>query len=175
MGISITGGVKVPQGKFSVAVPAAGFRFWRLEVTTADDNGTAISELKMTFDDSSNLLDSFTLTSIGGAFSESFPITNINDTIAETVNAANLGFVPVANGFMDFYVDFGAGNEKDVSVYSVAPQGTAGNNPNNALIGFDAHKSNNAVDWTLVKSFGGITETFPDWNPGTFRDFDLTT
>lgn len=175
MGIGMLGGISSSGIGITSTNPLAGTaRFWRLEVTAFGSNGTAISELKMTFDASSNLLDSFTLTSIGGTFSEEFTLAKINDTIAEIVNADSIGFVPIANGFMDFYVDFGVGNEKDVSVYSVAPQGTAGSNPNNALVGFNAHKSNNAVDWTLVKSFSDITTTFPDWNPGTFRDFDLT-
>ncbi len=180
MGISITGGVKVPQGKFSVG-PAAlsGFRFWRLETTTSGSvgNGTSISELKMTFDASSNLLDSFTLTSIGGEFDAEFPITKINDTIAEIVNADSIGFVPVANGFMDFYVDFGIGNEKEVSVYSIAPQAIVApaSTLGNTTTGFKAHKSNNAIDWTLVKEFTSISTGSPDWLAGVFRDFDLTT
>ena len=175
MGISISGGVKVPQGNFSVTVPTPGFQFWRLETQGSGSatTGNSISELKMTFDSSSNLLDSFTLTSIGGAFV--FPLSNINDTIAETDNAVSIGFVPVANGDMDFYVDFGNGNDKSVSIYSIAPQGRVDDEAFNTPTAFNAYSSDNASDWTLVKSFSGITTGIGPWNPGTFRDFDLTT
>lgn len=153
-----------------------GSQFWRLETQgsgSPGSGGNSMSELKMTFDGSSNLLDSFTLTSIGGAFDVSFPLSNINDTVAEIVNTVSTGFVPIGNGDMDFYVDFGENNRKEVTVYSIAPQGNINVQEANTPLGFNVYKSNDAVDWTLVKSFTGITPGIPNWNPGTFRDFDL--
>lgn len=170
--ISVSGQVGI-SGKISMGL-SPNFRYWRLETQGSGSSvaGNSISELKMTFNNSSNLLDSFTLTSIGGAFT--FAITNINDTVAATDNTS-FGFVPVANGDMDFYVDFGVANEKNVTVYSIAPQGNIGSATFNTPLGFNAYKSNNAVDWTLVKSFTDITTGIGPWDPGTFRDFDLTT
>ncbi len=180
MGITVTGGVKLPQGRFKVNVAAiiAGSRYWRLQTqgTGSEGNGHSISELKMFYDGSLKFLNSFTLTNIGGPFSETKPITHINDQITETVNDTNFGFVADSGGTqdMDFYVDFGVSNDKEVSVYSIAPQGDIGANVFNAPVAFNAYRSDNASDWTLVKSFTGITTGIGPWNPGTFRDFDLT-
>jgi len=172
--ISVSGQVGI-SGKISMG-PSADFRYWRLETQGigSSANGNSISELKMTYDGGSNLLDSFTLTNLGGAFSASV-IGNINDTIA-TEDNLNFGYVPSANGNLDFYVDFGDGNKKEVSVYSIAPQGNLGlETVFHTPLEFNAYKSDNAVDWTLVKSFTSISTGFGNWTPGSFRDFDLTT
>ena len=174
MSIIATGGVNVISGEVTLAIvnPA---RYWRLETqgTGSSVAGNSISELKMTFAGTSNLLDSFTLTSIGGAFT--FPLSNINDTVAETSNTVSTGFVPVANGDMDFYVDFGENNRKSVTVYSIAPQGNVGVSVFNTPVGFNAYRSSDAVIWTLVTSFTSITTGIANWTPGIFRDFNLTT
>lgn len=186
MAIIFTGGIS-GGGPIKMTVPTATFdgipfvaaRYWRLE-TIGDGgdglgSGNAISELKMTYDSSSNLLNSFTLTSIGGAFDPSYPVTEINDGIAETSNATSIGFVSPANSPMDFYVDFGDGNDKYVSVYSIAPSGDIGSAVYNTVLGFNAYRSDNASDWTLVKTVTDITTGLGNWNPGTFRNFDITT
>ena len=170
-----TGIVRVISGEVTLAIITPD-RYWRFESQGGGSDGiaTTISELKMTYDESSNLLSSFTLVNIGGTIIPGFPLVNVNDGVAETVlNTSNSG-VLLANGNFDFYVDFGAGNGKDVSVYSIAPQGNIGVSLFNTPTGFNAYKSSNAVDWELVKSFSSISTGIGPWNPGTFRDFDLT-
>ncbi len=182
MGISFTGGIKIPEGSGgieAIIIPRpSGFRYWRLETQGSGSNGTgnSISELKLTFDNTLNFLNSFTLTNLGGDFeAPSRALDKVNDGIAETSNAQNFAHVPISGGNFDFYVDFGEGNSKDVTTYDIAPQGTRDSVTFHNILAFNVYRSSDASNWTLVKAFSEISTGIGPWNPGDYRQFDLTT
>ena len=159
------------------SIPEGASRYWRLE-TQGDGSegfGNGISELNMTFDDSSQSLTSFTVTSNNAAnFAGGAPLSELSDGILDFDNT-NFAFVDGNQPDMDFFVDFGAGNEKVVSVYSIAPQAISPNTVLNTVLEFNAYRSADATNWTLVKAFTSISTGFGPWSPEAFRDFDLTT
>jgi len=153
-----------------------GFRYWRWATTGigSGNTGTSLGEIKMTYGGVSHFLTAFTFTNIGGVLSGqgSSNISTVHDGIANTGNGSFI-FVDDLAGVMDFYVDFGAGNEKDVTAYDLAPQGIGLGSPGfNTPTNFTAFKSNDATNWTVVKVFDpiGIQLT-----TGQFKSFDLTT
>lgn len=156
----------VPTSAHETTFPAAlgtGHRYWRFEVLEAS---TTISELGMFYEGQNNFLNQYPFTNIGAAQSTSFPtqlFSHINNR-----DLANVGdFAFVGGNPFDVYVDFGQGNEKEVTKYLINPQTSSFNSPGS----FNAYSSDDASDWTLEKAFTGIGAL----TPGVFNEFDLTT
>lgn len=113
-----------------------------------------------------------TITNLGGAFSGAYPISNINDNIAEEGNANNIGFVGSGSGLFDVYVDLGTASI--ITSYLIAPQGTRGSAVYNTPKDFIVKASNDASTWTTIATFTSISTTYPDWDAGTYRSFSFT-
>lgn len=144
---------------------AAGFRYWRINVT-APTSSVSISELKIV--ESTGSLTSLvgkTVTVVTGDFT-TYPIANINDGVAETSNATNIANSG-ASAF-SVYVDLGAAY--NVTAFDIAPQGFS-TFVFNTPTAFQVQASNDASAWTTKATFTGITATYPDWTAGTYRRF----
>jgi hypothetical protein len=156
----------------AAAPPVSDYRYWRFQNTTfgSESGGVSVSEWQVTTSDASiTSLVGKSITNLGGAFSASFPVTNINDGTVETANANNIGYVPTADGYFDVYVDLGSA--KEVTSYKIAPQGTQDTNVFNTPTAFTVLASNDASSWTTIATFSSITTGYPAWNPGTYRTF----
>lgn len=142
-------------------------RYWRFEMFSAD---RVINELAMFYDGQVNLLTPFTMTNLGTAFIGARPLSNITNGNIDGLNAFGQVVQEGGNSF-DVYVDFGNGNDKDVTKYALAP----GRSGTGAIIAtptsFNAYKSSNAVDWTLVKNVTGISGSF---SSPVLVEFDIT-
>jgi uncharacterized protein (DUF2141 family) len=117
-------------------------------------------------------LKGYTFTNLGGAFDPSFPLSNINDGIAETTNGANIAYVANTSGYFDVYVDLV--NPSIINAYNIAPQGTIGTAVYNTPTAFTVLASNNASSWTTITSFSSISTDYPNWNAGTYRAFSFS-
>lgn len=152
-------------------VSDSNYRYWRLENTTygSEGFGVTISEWQITTSDNSiTSLSGYTITNLGGAFSGSYPLSNINDGTAETSNASNSAYV-ASPGYFDIYVDLGS--EKNVTAYRIAPQGSAGSATYNTPTAFVVKASNDASTWTTIATFTSISNGYPNWDAGTYRIF----
>ncbi len=150
----------------------SGYRYWRLQNTTYGNAGAgvAISEWEITTSDNSiTSLSGKTLTNLGGAFSGTFPMSNINDGTVEISNAVNIAFVGSGSGYMDLYVDLGA--KKNVTAYKIAPQGFQDSAVYNTPTEFQVKASNDASTWETIATFTSISTSYPNWNAGTYRTF----
>lgn len=112
-----------------------------------------------------------TITNLGGAFSGSYPITNINNGRLEISNATDIGYVQ-APGLFDVYVDLGS--PTIITSYLIAPQGTPDTAVFNTPTSFIVKASNDGSTWTTVSTFTSITTEYPNWNTGTYRTFSFS-
>ena len=152
--------------------PPGAYRYWRFQNTTfgSSSAGVSVSEWEITTSDASiTSLVGKTITNLGGAFNGSFPITNINDGIVETSNAANIGYVANGSGYFDVYVDLGLA--KEVTSYKIAPQGDQNSVVYNTPTAFNVLASNDASSWTTIATFSSISTGYPNWNAGSYRSF----
>ncbi len=169
MGISFSGGVQIPPGggsieaRMNVAGPL-GFRYWRFDAV-ASNTHCIISELQMKWDDSMQSLNGFGITNIGNTFSSGSPENLINDNLSDVAQVTTGGLN------MRIYIDFGEGNEQNVTAYGVFPWSQEAFAPSS----IDAFNSDDASDWTLVKSFTGLTQANVPYVFGQVSEFDLTT
>jgi hypothetical protein len=129
------------------------------------NNGIALG------DSQPSSLSGLTITSLGGAFDSTYPITKLNDGVAETVNASNIGYVPNSYGYFDVYVDVGAGNSSVATEYKIAPQGTTGSNAFNTPNDFIVKASNDATTWTTIATFTNQTS---GWVSGSYKSFTFS-
>jgi hypothetical protein len=107
-----------------------------------------------------------TLSNLGSAFDGSYPITNINDGVAETSNANSIGYV--SNADMDISVDYGSA--VIVNAYYIAPQGDQGGSVYNTPTAFTAYGSNNGSSWTSLASFSSIS----GFAAGSYKEFTFS-
>ena len=110
-----------------------------------------------------------TVTSIGGAFSSSYPLSNVHDGVAETSNAANIAYVPDGNGIFDVYVDLSSPHV--VTKYKIAPQGGSGLTYNNPTL-FEVYGSNDTSSWNYITTVASGTS---NWVAGQYREFQINT
>lgn len=168
---STNGGNGLVVISWSTTLSAApSYRYWRYQTVDnvgTNGSGNSISEIKLFYGSAWTSLVGKTITSLGGAFDGSYPMSRINDGITETNNATNIGYVAVNVGIMDFYVDLGAANA--VTGVQIAPQGDQGVVAYNTPNGFIIYGSNDASTWISLYSSGGISPNYPNWNPGTYR------
>ena len=107
-----------------------------------------------------------TLSNLGSAFDSSYPITEINDGVAETSNANSTGYV--SNADMDISVDYGSA--VIVNAYYIAPQGDQGGSVYNTPTAFTAYGSNDGSSWTSLASFSSIS----GFAAGSFKEFTFS-
>ena len=107
-----------------------------------------------------------TLSNLGSAFDGSYPITNINDGVAETSNANSTGYV--SNADMDISVDYGSA--VIVNAYYIAPQGDQGGSVYNTPTAFTAYGSNDGSSWTSLASFSSIS----GFAAGSYKEFTFS-
>jgi len=108
-----------------------------------------------------------TLTNVGGAFAGGFPMSNMNDGIAEVNNATSLSHVPIGNGDMDIYIDLNSAIS--VSGIQIAPQGVQNNITYNTPLEFTVYASSDASTWIQKFTVNAISSGFPNWNAGSYR------
>jgi len=163
-------GLSIKNVGFLGSQGGKSFRYWRFRATSLGSNGigNSMSEWRIISSSITSLVGK-TITNIGGAFNVSYPITNINDGVAETSNGSNIGYVSSLDGYMDVYVDLGS--VVTVLGYSIASQGTQNADSFNNPLSFEAYGSNDAINWVLVATFLSISPSYPNWNPGTYRQF----
>jgi len=114
-------------------------------------------------------LAGYTVTNLGAAFNNSFPMRNLTDGVVEIANAQNIAYV--GGSFFDVYVDLV--NPAVVTAYNISPQGVRGVQVYNTPQAFIVKASNNASTWTTIATFTDISTSYPDWNAGTFRVFSF--
>ena len=144
-------------------VSVAGYRYWRLQNTTygSEGAGVSIAEWQITTSDNSiTSLSGYTITSIGGAFSGAYPLSNINNN-----NVTDIAYVSNTSGYFDIYVDLGS--SKTVTSYKIAPQG----GPYNTPTAFDVKASNDASTWTTIATFTSISTGSSNWPAYEYRTF----
>ena len=107
-----------------------------------------------------------TLSNLGSAFDGSYPITEINDGVAETSNATSTGYV--SNADMDISVDYGSAVV--ANAYYIAPQGDQGGSVYNTPTAFTAYGSNNGSSWTSLASFSSIS----GFAAGSYKEFTFS-
>ena len=117
-------------------------------------------------DSAQTSLQGKTLSNLGSAFDSSYPITEINDGVAETSNANSIGYV--SNADMDISVDYGSAVV--ANAYYIAPQGDQGGSVYNTPTAFTAYGSNNGSSWTSLASFSSIS----GFAAGSFKEFTFS-
>ena len=120
--------------------------------------------------DSSNIdITSKTVTSLGGSFSGSYPMSNINDGVAETSNANNIAYVANSSGNLDVYVDLTSSHV--ITNYKIAPQGDAGTtNCYNIPTKFEVYGTNDTSSWTLITT---CEIGHAGWRAGVYQHFAI--
>jgi len=159
------------KGEFAISFAATAYRYWRFKTTGggADNQGNSVSEMKLYYNGSWNSLVGKTLTNIGGVFHGAYPLSNMNDGIAEVANATSLSHVPVANGDMDIYIDLNSAIT--VSGIQIAPQGVQNTITYNTPLEFTVYASSDASTWTQKFSVNAISAGYPNWNAGSYRSW----
>ena len=117
-------------------------------------------------DSTQTSLQGKTLSNLGSAFDGSYPITEINDGVAETSNANSVGYV--SNADMDISVDYGSAVV--ANAYYIAPQGDQGGSVYNTPTAFTAYGSNDGSSWTSLASFSSIS----GFAAGSFKEFTFS-
>ena len=129
-----------------------------------------MSELKLNYRGTSNSLVGQTITNLGSSFSPSYPLSKLNDGVAETVNGSSIAYMDSSTGTFDIKINLGSARK--VTAFEIAPQGNVDvisyHNPLNLTF----YYSSNGTTWTAAPtSYTGITSGYPNWNPGTYRSF----
>ena len=120
--------------------------------------------------DSQNIdITNKTVTNLGGSFNASYPMSNINDGVAETSNATNIAYVSNADGMIDVYVDLTSAHV--ITSYNIAPQGSISSNEYyNIPTKFEIYGTNDTSSWTLITT---SQVGYQGWRAGTYQHFPI--
>ena len=167
--LNLTNAVAVGSGAFASAPTSTEFYVGPDSGTNAS-SGSYIAYLFAHNADSTDSvqtsLQGKTLSNLGSAFDGSYPITEINDGVAETNNANSIGYV--SNADMDISVDYGSAVV--ANAYYIAPQGDQGGSVYNTPTAFTAYGSNDGSSWTSLASFSSIS----GFAAGSFKEFTFS-
>ena len=155
-------------------IVAGLYRYWRLLATApgSDAAGISMSELKLNYDATSNSLVGKTITNLGSSFSPTYPLSELNDGVAETVNGVSIAYMENNPGTFDIKIDLGAGVTENVTAFEIAPQGTVDSISYHNPLNLTFYYSSDGTSWTAAPtSYSGISSGYPNWNPGTYRSF----
>ena len=131
-----------------------------------------MSELKLNYDATSNSLVGKTITNLGSSFSPTYPLSELNDGVAETVNGVSIAYMENNPGTFDIKIDLGDGITKNVTAFEIAPQGNVDSISYHNPLNLTFYYSSDGTSWTAAPtSYSGISSGYPNWNPGTYRSF----
>ena len=160
---------------YTIIEPPISYRYWRLKSTGggSDGGGISISEWRVEIGGSSTSLEGKTITNLGDAFHLSYPLTNINDGIAETLNADSIAHISGSDVIFDVTVDMT--EIVTITSYLIAPQGDSGSAVYHLPTNLTIYGSSNGSDWDQLATYPSISTGLGPWDAGTYREFSTQT